>query len=131
MSKTPVIELVPVELLVHIEGHSKKRVTWLAAKIRDEGVWTKPLAIDAKHHLVLDGQHRMEVARLLKLRRVPVVRYRYASVLIWSLRPKYEFDWKLVTERALAGDPYPYKTVKHRFPVPLPACDLSLAELRR
>lgn len=124
------IELVPTSALRHIEGFSKRRVAWLKGKIIDEGTWTKPIALDDKHHLVLDGQHRMEVALALGLRRVPAVRYRYAKVEIWSLRPKYEFDWKEVVRRALADDIYPYKTVKHRFPVELPACEFSLEDLR-
>jgi hypothetical protein len=125
------IEFVPTDRLRHIEGFSKRRVDWLVRKIRDEGVWTKPLALDADHNLVLDGQHRMEAARVLELRTVPAVRYKYAEVEVWSLRPNHEFDWKRVTERALADQPYPYKTVKHRFPSGgLPACAIALEMLR-
>ena len=128
---TPGVELVPVEGLVHIEGYSTRRVGWLFDKITREALWTKPLALDEAHGLVLDGQHRMEVAKKLGLRRVPAVRYRYADVEVWSLRAGHVFDWRVVTERALAKAPYPYKTVKHRFPVPLPACAISVDELRR
>lgn len=110
------LEYVPVERLRHIEGYSRKRVDWLVDKILAEGVWTKPVALDDAHDLVLDGQHRMETAKRLGLKRVPAVRYRYAEVDVWSLRPNHRFDWRTVTERALADQPYPYKTVKHRFP---------------
>lgn len=125
------IQLVCVNELRHIEGFSKRRVEWLAGKIRKEQLWNKPLAIDDQHNLVMDGQHRMEVSKALGLKHVPAVRFSYASVDIWSLRPgKYEFDWKTVVERALSGDIYPYKTVKHRFPTALPACRFSLEELK-
>ena len=125
------VELVAVERLRHIEGFSKRRVEWLARKILDEGVWTRPVALDADHGLVLDGQHRMEAAKVLGLQRVPAVRYSYADVEVWSLRPNHEFDWKRVTERALAGMPYPYKTVKHRFPAGgLPVTAIALEALR-
>lgn len=121
---------VPVAQLRHIEGFSKKRVEWLVNKIRSEKVWNKPLALDTQHDLVLDGQHRMEAAKLLGLKWVPAVRYVYADVELWSLRPNHSFDWQRVTERALAGAPYPYKTVKHRFPEGgLPACRFDLEEL--
>jgi L-serine kinase (ADP) len=126
----PTIELVAVDRLVHIEGFSRKRVEWLADKIREERVWTRPIAIDRAHPLVLDGQHRTEAARLLGLRRVPVVRFVYARVSVWSLRPNHEVDWRLVTRRALAGQPYPYKTVKHEFPTPVPDCHIPIEELR-
>lgn len=129
MSAAEII-LVPVEELRHIEGFSAKRVDWLVNKIRTEGIWNKPLALDDEHGLVLDGQHRMEAAKRLQLRWVPAVRYRYADVETWSLRPNHSFDWQLVTFRALAGTPYPYKTVKHRFPGDgLPACHYLLEDL--
>lgn len=122
--------LVPVKKLKHIEGFSKTRAMWLRKKIIKEGVWNKPVALDEKHGLVMDGQHRMEVALALGLKKIPAVKYRYADVEIWSLRPKrYQFNWKQVVERALSGDIYPYKTVKHRFPSPLPEVSFSLDEL--
>jgi hypothetical protein len=124
------IEMVDVTCLKHIEGFSKKRVQWLKDKIVREGVWNKPVALDGSHGLVLDGQHRMEVAKALGLKRIPAIRYDYAAVKVWSLRPgKHEFTWETVVERALAGDIYPYKTVKHEFPVPLPACHFRIEEL--
>lgn len=125
------LEMVEVAALRHIEGFSARRVAWLHKKVLADGRWLKPIALDESHHLVLDGQHRMEVAKLMGLRQVPAVKYRYADVEVWSLRPKYSFDWQGVVARALAGDIYPYKTVKHRFPVPLPECSIALEELRR
>lgn len=123
------IEFVETRLLVHIEGHSMKRVEWLCKKILTDGVWNKPLALDMTHNLVLDGQHRMEVALKLGFKRVPVVRYNYEDVSLRSLRGNHSFDWKMVTERALRGDIYPYKTVKHDFWVPLPECSFTLKDL--
>lgn len=124
------IEMVDVARLRHIEGFSKKRVQWLKDKIVREGVWNKPVALDAEHDLVLDGQHRMEVAKALGLRRIPAIRYDYSAVKVWSLRPgKHDFTWETVVQRALAGDIYPYKTVKHEFPEPLPSCEFCVGDL--
>lgn len=124
------IVLVSVKKLKHIEGFSKTRAAWLRRKILEEGIWNKPVVLDDKHGLVMDGQHRMEAALALGLKKIPAVKYRYSEVEIWSLRPKkYQFDWKQVVARALSGDIYPYKTVKHRFPAPLPECSYSLDEL--
>lgn len=126
-----IVELVAPESLRHIEGFSRRRVAWLREKVVRDGRWTKPLAIDDEHGLVMDGQHRMEVALELGLRRVPAVRYAYSAVEIWSLRPKITFTWRDVVDRALAGNPYPYKTVKHRFPGEPLSCDVPLEELVR
>jgi hypothetical protein len=123
--------MVETRLLRHIEGFSPRRVEWLKNKIVRDGIWKKPIALDSDHHLVLDGQHRMEVALVLGLKRIPAVKFDYALVRVWSLRPKYTFDWQHVVERALAGDIYPYKTVKHAFPAAIPTCEFNLNELRR
>jgi len=125
------ISLVPVSSLLHIEGYSPSRVNWLVSKIKSEGNWTKPLALDDKHNLVLDGQHRMEAAKVLGLTHVPAIQFCYADVELWSLRPKYAFDWFTVQERALKGDIYPYKTVKHRFPCDLPAINYPISDLKQ
>ena len=131
-SETAKVERVPVHRLRHIEGFSKRRVDWLVRKIQSEGVWTKPIALDEQHDLVLDGQHRMEAAIQMGLLWVPAVRYIYADIEVWSLRPNHSFDWEMVTRRALAGEPYPYKTVKHRFPHGgLPSCRFEIEELCR
>lgn len=129
--KHPKVERVLVRNLHHIEGFSEKRVRWLRDKILREGIWKQPLALDDRHGLVLDGQHRMEVAVELGLKWVPAVRFRYATLHIWSLRPAYEFDWKEVERRALRGAVYPYKTVKHEFPFSLPPCEYSIGALKR
>ena len=111
------IEMVEVASLRHIEGFSRRRVSWLVSKIQAEGVWTKPLVVDRAHHLVMDGQHRMEVAKLLGMAAVPALLYDYADVDVWSLRPEhYTVSAEEIIARGLRGEIYPYKTAKHRFP---------------
>lgn len=123
------VEFFPTSDLRHVEGFSQKRVDWLSSKIQEEGIWTKPLALDMEHGLVLDGQHRMEVAKELGLKRVPVVKFDYAAVPLRSLRENHQFTWQDVVDRALSSDIYPYKTVKHDFVDPLPTLSLELSEL--
>lgn len=128
----PTIEFVDVATLRHIEGHSARRVTWLAKKIQAEGLWTKPVVLDREHHLVMDGQHRMEVARRLELAVIPALIFDYADVEVWSLRPgHYTVTAEEITQRALSGEIYPYKTAKHRFPCgELPELAIAIDELR-
>jgi L-serine kinase (ADP) len=130
-AKLAPVELVDPKKLRHIEGFSKKRAVWLREKILSEGIWTKPLAIDRRHFLVMDGQHRMEVALALGLRHVPCKLFDYDQVEVWSLRPDtHEVTTALIIERALSGDIYPYKTAKHRFPEELDELSIKLDELR-
>ncbi len=58
------VVLVPVKKLKHIEGFSKTRAAWLRRKIIKEGIWNKPVALDEKHGLVMDGQHRLRKTRM-------------------------------------------------------------------
>jgi len=123
------IEFIEVGKLKHIEGFSKKRAQWLNKKIVAEKIWSKPLCIERKHCLVLDGQHRMEVAKELQLKRVPCLLYDYEEVEFWSLRENWEVSMESVTSKALSGDIYPYKTVKHRFPDKIVLCNIPLGKL--
>jgi len=125
------LELVEVARLRHIEGFGRKRVQWLQEKILQEGTWTVPLKVDREHMLVMDGQHRMEVAKALGLQYVPCLLYSYEEVEVWSLRENHEVTAKLVIERALCDNIYPYKTAKHRFPDGADVrCSYALSELQ-
>ncbi len=124
------IELVSPPGLKHIEGFDEARVLALRAKIEREGVWTKPLYIEATHGLVLDGQHRLQVSLRMGLARVPVQRFAYHDVAVWTLRKEEPVDVATVIRRANAGDLYPYKTVKHKFPSVIDDCAIALEDLR-
>lgn len=124
------IKLIETDSLKHVEGFSQKRVSWLKEKILDEGVWNKPICIDSEHMIVMDGQHRMEVAKELGMKFTPCVCFKHEEVDFWSLRPKsHEVNLELVMSKALSGDIYPYKTVKYSFPTDVPACAITLGEL--
>lgn len=134
----PGVKLVPVASLRHIEGFSSKRVTWLVAKMKKEQLWTRPVCLapvkDAAGkvvHLVMDGQHRTEAALQLGLREVPAQLFDYHDVEIWSLRPSQEVTVERVIARSLARDPYPYKTVKHRFSSPIVEIAVPLPALKK
>jgi choline kinase len=124
------IDYVHPSALKHIEGYDEERVNALMAKIRGERVWTKPLYIEGTHHLVLDGQHRLQVALRMGLGRVPVQRFDYErDVAVWTLRKEERVDVPTVIQRANAGRPYPYKTVKHKFSNVIDSCRIPLDEL--
>ena len=126
------LSMIDPKKLLHIEGFSKRRVAWLKKKVLSEKVWTKPLAIDKKHMLVMDGQHRMEVALALGLARVPCELFSYDEVEVWSLRPRsHDVSAEVLIERSLRGDIYPYKTAKHRFPRELSEISIPLDKLRK
>ena len=126
------IVYVNVDQLKHIEDFGRKRVDWLRKKILTEGEWTVPLKVEKDHFLVMDGQHRMEVAKMLNLKFVPCILYSYDEVQVWSLRDNYEVNAKLIIKRALEDNIYPYKTAKHGFPDSGDlTCKIPLLELQK
>jgi hypothetical protein len=121
-----------VDKLCHIEDYNPDRVKWLADKITKEGVWTMPLCVDSSIGAVMDGQHRLEAAKLLKLSKVPAIVFNYDEVDVWTLRPgAVEVSVNDILARAQSGNIYPYKTAKHEFPYKIPRCNIELSTLKR
>ena len=123
------IKLVKTSFLRHVEDFSEKRVKWLREKIVSEGIWNKPICIDGEFGIVMDGQHRMEVAKELGFKIVPALTFNHDDVEFWSLRKSHEVSKEKIMDNFESGDIYPYKTVKYGFPVDVPSCSFNLAEL--
>lgn len=115
MSNNRTIMLIEVNKLLHIEDYGRKKVLNLEEKILKDNKWTNPLKI-SKEFLVMDGQHRMEVAKKLGLKVVPCLIFDYDEVKVWSLRKNQVVTSELIIKKSLSGDIYPYKTAKHAFP---------------
>lgn len=119
------IRYFPVSDLKPIEGFSNRRATWLREKILKERVWTRPICIDPSG-LVMDGHHRTEVSIQLGLAYVPVMVFDYRDIEIHSLRPNHVVSSSLIIDRVKNKMIYPYKTVKHKFPVDIPDCCIDI-----
>tara|TARA_B100001142_G_scaffold126224_1_gene128103 strand:+ start:575 stop:1675 length:1101 start_codon:yes stop_codon:yes gene_type:complete len=123
------IRLIDTKFLKHVEGFSEKRVEWLKNKIIKEGIWNKPICIDSKYGIVMDGQHRMEVAKSLNVSKIPAILFEHGEVEFWSLRDNHIVDLESIIDKSLSGKIYPYKTVKYSFPIEIPKCSINLEEL--
>lgn len=125
------VELVEVSSLHGIEEHDPARADILQEKIKDEGRWTVPVIITRIGHLVLDGQHRMEVAKRLGLSRIPAIIVDYNDVDVWTLRKEIPVNQKKVEKKVLKEKTiYPYKTVKHKFDFDIPVIDYAVSDLK-
>jgi len=125
------MKLIKIEKLKPIENFGKNRVKWLKKKILSEGFWTKPICIEKNYMLVLDGMHRLEVAKQIGLKVIPCELFNYDEVEVWSLRPTTCIvTRKEVIHRALSGKIYPYKTAKHKFPKEIELCKIPLEDLK-
>jgi|TARA_B110000483_G_C18163137_1_gene530138 hypothetical protein len=126
------IVLVKTDKLLHIEGYGIKKVEKLKNKIIIKGIWTVPLKVDKKNFLVMDGQHRMEVAKSIGLTLVPCILYSYKEVKVWSLRENHRVSKDSIVKRALSGNIYPFKTAMHLFPDSADLrCSYNLNDLKR
>lgn len=125
------IQYVEVSQLHGIEEYGTERVEVLLHEITEQAIWTVPIIVSKGTNLVLDGQHRLEVAKRLGLVRLPAVLTDYQDVIVWSLRKEIRVSPSRVEKTVLKdGAIYPYKTVKHKFPFDVPAVRIPLEELR-
>ena len=88
------------------------------------------IIVEKKNNLVLDGQHRLEAAKMLGLIRLPALFVDYNDVEVWTLRPEIKITRLSVVKNARSGKIYPYKTVKHKFNFDVPdSLNIDLDEL--
>lgn len=123
------VSLVGVDKLRPIESFNKDRFEKVYNKIMKNGIWNKPIIIEKNLFLILDGHHRFEVAKKMKIKKIPVIMVDYNEIEIWSLRKDEIVNHELVINRSLKGDIYPEKTVKHNFNFPIPSCKYYLKDL--
>lgn len=123
-----VVAIRPVSFFKPSECVDEARVRELAECIRREGCWLQPMPVEGVTGLVMDGNHRLTVARLLGLKCLPCVPLSYddprVGVACWrSGRPFDRRDIFAVLDRQC---PLPFKSTRHRFEPPLPATEIRL-----
>jgi hypothetical protein len=113
------------------EETAPSRVEALTTDIAITGVWTHPLLVEATVCALMDGHHRLAVAKLLGLELVPAILLSYDDPRVhleaWS--PQHSVSPELIKQRALSGDLLPYKSTRHFVDVPTPQCRVQLSEL--
>ena len=93
-----------------------ERVRALAWRIQREGRWLAPLTIDEESGVVMDGNHRLQAAQQLGLRRLPCIALSYAdprvSVACWTTG--LPFDPQRVFATLARGALLRPKSTRHR-----------------
>ena len=85
--------------------------------------------VEEENFLILDGHHRFEVAKKMKIKKIPAIFVKYDETIVWSLREKEKVDVPTVIKRAKEGSIYPNKTVKHKFSKTPPNCKIEISKL--
>jgi hypothetical protein len=126
-----VVAVRPIEFFRPSEEVDAGHVRRLAQEVLRSGHWLAPLPVEADSGLVMDGNHRLHVARLLGLRRLPCVPLRYDDqrlhVRCWKTGRPFSLDE--LREIVAVPAVLPYKTTRHSFDPPLPETEIPLGLL--
>lgn len=109
------LDLIDVSQIVETEDHIPERVEWLLEKINSEKVWRIPIILERNTLAVMDGHHRLNVAKRLGLSRVPAILLNYHddNIVVTSWRDEVYIDKEVVIEYISRRKKFPYKTTKH------------------
>ena len=129
------VELVDINWLkAHEEVHQKKVIELFEMTLKWGG-YTKPLIVDKETGAILDGHHRFEVGKRLKLKHLPVIIIDYLkdesiTVSTWPNSKINKVTKKDVIDMALSEKLFPPKTSKHSLSNYLPPIMLEIEKLR-
>jgi len=110
------IKTVLLEDLLPHEHHNLARCRRLAKNIKKTARLRRPLLVDGKTGIVLDGHHRLAALKLLgcKRARVLAVDYRSDEVKLLPRRKNILVNKNEVIKRGQSNSLYPVKTTKHQ-----------------
>ncbi|KDM89882.1 ParB N-terminal domain-containing protein [Photobacterium galatheae] len=98
------------------EVHSATRLDELEKKVSTEGFWTTPIWIDETTKIVIDGHHRLELAKRLNLNIVPCFNFNYKKELsVYSRDENKIISHSDVIHAGLSKTPLGYKKTRHEF----------------
>lgn len=131
MSNYTVVKL-PVSQLRPSEQINIDRARTLARMITEKGRWTRPIFVEYRHSVIMDGHHRLFCAGELGLLSVPCVLLSYDDpnlyVTYWS-KPG-PVDVESIIQAGLSGDLMGFKTTNHKLRIALPCCSIDLDDLK-
>lgn len=126
------IKLIEVNSLLGHELVDTNHVVSLLKKISADGHWYEPIVIDEESYIVMDGHHRLEVAKKIGLKKIPcaLLNYGQPSVSVYKTLSNKKFNILTIKHAAMTGNKLPVKTTRHVLSVKIENVDISLEELR-
>ncbi len=124
--------LVDINIVKPSEKINTGRAKSLLDKISIDGYWYKPILVEENNKIVMDGHHRLWVAKQLGLARIPCLLTTYEnpnlSLTTWTENQKIHPE--VVFSAGLSGDLLDYKTSKHTLKIEQSIPTLNLEDLR-
>lgn len=107
--------LSAIEDLLPHEEVSAHHLEELLALLREDGIIHHPIIVDRASRVILDGHHRWNAVRILKLRLVPVYFVDIADplIVVEPFRPDVPVSKSLVIETGKSRVLLPWKTTRH------------------
>lgn len=126
------LRILDIKRLKEHEKISPRRFLAVKNKIISDGYFVEPIVADKKTYVVLDGHHRLNVLKLSGFKKIPVLLVDYFSkeVEVLGRRKRIKIDKRLVIEKGLSGELFPYKTTKHILKIKKPAIKIQLNKLK-
>lgn len=125
------IALAPVEFIRQSEQVDVHNVQHLCETITRKGHWLEPIVVEKSQGIVMDGNHRLNVARQLGLKRIPCILLEYDDPRVrvhhWTTGDAFEVEH--IYKTIARGELFPYKTTRHRFTPALPTTAVPLHRL--
>ena len=126
--------LVDLDRLRPHEQTQPRLLGMVLEEIRRAGYVRRPILVESRHLVILDGHHRYEALKRLGCTRVPAYLVDYEDdgigLTTWPQAKVKRVTKEEVVDRALRGDPFPPKTTRHLVSVELDEVRVTLDELR-
>ena len=112
------IKLLKIEKLKAHEKTNKQNLLRVKKKILAAAYFSRPIVVDKKTLVILDGHHRTKILKQIGCGKIPayLVNYQNPKIRLSSRRPNFKITKTAIIKNALAGKLFPYKTSKHLLP---------------
>jgi hypothetical protein len=126
------LQVLPIEDLHEHERISPKRFLVVKNKIISDSYFIDPIIADKKTKVVLDGHHRLNVLKLSGFKNIPVFLVDYFSkdIKVKPRRQHIKISKKIVIEKGLSPEVFPYKTTRHILNIDKPKIKIALEDLK-
>lgn len=114
------LKLLAVNQLIPHEKVESRKLEKVLADLKKTQILRKPVVIDVKSNIILDGHHRCQAFKEMGIREIPCLMVDYFSkdIKVYFRRPeiKNRLVKELILKYAEEGKLFPYKTTKHKLP---------------
>lgn len=116
MSNGYVVRLLPIDVLLPHEEHDHEHAVALSHAIANDGYLSRPVVVEERTLILLDGHHRVAALVMLGCKLVPsvLVGYEDPRVCLDGWRPDVVVDRDMVIAAASRGQLLPRKTTRHQ-----------------